>query len=194
MYNISMPSAPPPDGLKVLVIDDDPKILTVYQELLGRRGFAVTVCADGAKALSQVRGEAFHVVLLDVRMPGLEGTDLLPIIKRLRPELPVIIVSAYCDDANKSYYHALGAFEAIGKPFSHERLVDTIERALARQEHIPMVLTSLSLQDGREHVYRKLMLAALQRTNWNQVKAAELLGVSRYCLMRWMKKLSLTAS
>lgn len=194
MYNMTMPAAPPANGLKALVIDDDPKILTVYQELLGRRGFAVVACDDSARALARVRGEAFHVVLLDVRMPGLEGTDLLPIIKRLQPELPVIIVSAYCDEASKSYYHAMGAFEALSKPFSHERLVDTIERALARQEHIPLVLTSLSLQDGRELVYRKLILAALQRTNWNQVKASELLGVSRYCLMRWMKKLSLTAS
>ena len=182
------------NGFTALVIDDDPKILTLYQELLSRRGFTVIACADGAHALSRLRGEEFHVVLLDIRMPGLEGTDLLPLIKRLHPQLPVIIVSAYCDGANTSYYHALGAFDAIGKPFSHERLVDTVERALARQEQIPLVLTSLSLREGREHLYRKLILAALQRTNWNQVKAAALLGVSRYCLMRWMKKLGVTAS
>ena len=191
MYNIGMKAT---ETLKALVIDDDPKILTVYQELLGQRGFAVTACADGARALSRVRGESFHVALLDVRMPGLEGADLLPIIKRFQPELPVIIVSAYCDESSKSYYHAMGAFDAIGKPFSHERLLDTVDRATAKQEHIPLVLTSLSLQDGREHVYRKLILAALQRTNWNQVKAAQLLGVSRYCLIRWMKKLGVAPS
>lgn len=190
MYNMPMGEA----VMKALVIDDDPGLLTVYQELLGRQGFAVTACDDGAKALSRVRGETYHVVLLDVRMPGLEGTDLLPIIKRLRPEVPVIIVSAYCDEASKSYYHAMGAFDALGKPFSHERLLDTVERAMARQEQIPMVLTSFSLEQGREQVYRKLILASLQRTNWNQVKAAELLGVSRYCLIRWMKKLGVASS
>lgn len=177
--------------LKALVVDDDPKVLGVYEELLNRRGFTVAGCADGARALSRLREERFAVVLLDIRMPGLEGTDLLPLIKKLRPELPVIVVSAYCDDSNRSYYQGLGALEAISKPFSHERLVDAVERALARQEHIPLVLASLSLKDGREQVYRKLILAALQRTHWNQVKAAELLGVSRYCLMRWVKKLGI---
>jgi DNA-binding NtrC family response regulator len=73
-------------------------------------------------------------------------------------------------------------------------LLDTIDRAIARQERIPLTLTSLSLREGREQVYRKLILAALQRTKWNQVKAAELLGVSRYCLIRWMKKLGIVTS
>lgn len=194
MYNMPMAVAAQAHMIKALVVDDDPKILVVYQELLARRGFAVTACADSAQALSQVRGEAFHIVLLDVRMPGLEGTDLLPLIKRFQPKLPVIIVSAYCDEASKSYYHAMGAFEAISKPFSQERLLDAVDRALAKQESIPLALTSLSLQEGREQVYRKLILAALQRTGWNQVRSAELLGVSRYCLIRWMKKLGLSSS
>lgn len=183
-----------PHGPRALVIDDDRKLLQVYEELLTGRGFAITTCAESPQALSRLKAQAYDVVLLDIRMPGIEGSDLLPLIKRLRPELPVIIVSAYCDEANRGYYHALGAFEVVGKPFSHELLLDTIDRAIARQERIPLTLTSLSLREGREQVYRKLILAALQRTSWNQVKAAELLGVSRYCLIRWMKKLGVVTS
>jgi transcriptional regulator with GAF, ATPase, and Fis domain len=67
-----------------------------------------------------------------------------------------------------------------------------VGRALDRQERIPMTLTTLSLREGRDQLYRKLILAALQRTDWNQVKAAELLGVSRYCLIRWLKKLGIS--
>ena len=183
-----------PHGLRALVIDDDRKLLQIYEELLTGREFAITTCAESSQALSHLKTQAYDVVLLDIRMPGLEGTDLLPLIKRLRPELPVIIVSAYCDEPNRGYYHALGAFEIVGKPFSHELLLDTIDRAIARQERIPLTLTSLSLREGREQVSRKLILSALQRTNWNQVKAAELLGVSRYCLIRWMKKLGIVTS
>lgn len=177
---------------RLLVIDDDEKILTIYQELFTPRGFVVTPCSDSTRVVSHLKADGYHAALLDIRMPGLEGTDLLPLIKKIRPDLPVILVSAYCDEANAGYYHSLGAFGIIGKPFSHEVLVDTVARAMEQEERIPVVLTALSLRQARDQVYRKLILAALRKTNWNQVKAAELLGVSRYCLIRWLKKLGIS--
>ena len=179
-------------GHRVLVIDDDEKLLGVYEGLLTPRGYAVSRCPDSTQVLPLLKSAAFEVVLLDIRMPGIEGTDLLPLIKKLSPDVPVIMVSAYCDETNTEYYRLLGAFSTIPKPFSHEILLDTVSRALDQQEHIPMVLTTLSLREGRDQLYRKLMLAALQKTGWNQVKAAELLGISRYCLIRWLKKLGIS--
>ena len=177
---------------RVLVVDDDEKLLGICQELLTDKGFADTTCPDSTQAIPLLKANAYEAVLLDIRMPGFEGTDLLPLIKKLYPDLPVILVSAYCDDTNAGYYHSLGAFDIVGKPFSHEVLVDTLGRALNQQAHVPLVLTTLSLREGRDQLYRKLILAALQKTDWNQVKAAELLGVSRYCLIRWLKKLSIS--
>ena len=179
-------------GHRVLVIDDDEKILSVCKELLTDGGFDVTICPDSTQALPLLKANAYEVALLDIRMPGLEGTDLLPLIKKLYPDLPVILVSAYCDATSAGYYHSLGAFDVVGKPFSHEVLRDTVARALKRQEHIPLVLTTLSLREGRDQLYRKLILSALRKTDWNQVKASELLGVSRYCLIRWLKKLGIS--
>ena len=179
-------------GHRVLVIDDDEKLLKITEELLVRHSFVVTLCPDSTQVIPLLKRSAFEAVLLDIRMPGFEGTDLLPLIKKIQPELPVILVSAYCDEANAGYYHSLGAFDIIGKPFSHEVVLDTLARALDRQEQIPLVLTSLSLRAGRDQLYRKLILAALRKTDWNQVKSAELLGVSRYCLIRWLKKLGIS--
>jgi len=176
-------------GHRVLVVDDDEKILRICEELLAQRGFLVTTCPDSTQVIPLLKTTAYEVVLLDIRMPGFEGTDLLPLIKKVAPDLPVILVSAYCDETNRNYYHTLGAFDIVEKPFSHEILLDTVARALEWQEQIPLVLTSLSLREGRDHLYRKLILAALRKTDWNQVKAAERLGVSRYCLIRWLKKL-----
>ncbi len=182
-------AAKPP---RLLVIDNEEKFLAGCKELLSSHGFAVTTCSDGAQAVPALKAEAYDAVLLDIRMPGLEGTDLLPLIKKLHPELPVILVSAYCDAANAGYYRQLGAFEAVAKPFSAEVLLEAIGRAIQREERIPVVLTTLSLEEGRNQVYRKLILTALSKTNWNQVKAAGLLGVSRHSLIRWMKKLGVT--
>ena len=182
----------PSRGHRVLVVDDDEKILNLSQQLLAESGFDVTTCPDSTQVIPLLKANAYEAVLLDIRMPGFEGTDLLPLIKKIHPDLPVILVSAYCDTTTAGYYHSLGAFDIVGKPFSHEVLRDTVARALKRQEQIPLTLTTLSLREGRDQLYRKLILSALRKTDWNQVKASELLGVSRYCLIRWLKKLGIS--
>lgn len=177
---------------RVLVIDDEPEVLEGCKEVLSHKGFDVALCSDSLEAIPQLKASAaFDVVLLDIRMPGMEGTDLLPLIKKVRPDLPVIVVSAYSDDAHQGYCRSLGAFEVLGKPSSPEVLLDAVRRAIEQREQIPVILTSLSLRTARDQVYRKVILSALRKTNWNQVKAADLLGISRYCLMRWIRKLSI---
>lgn len=180
------------NGHRVLAIDDEEKILSIVQDLLTGRGFQVTTCSESVKAIHLLKSASYDLVLLDIRMPGIEGTDLLPLIKKLHPSLPVIIVSAYCDDGHANYYRTLGAYDTVAKPFSHEILLEKIAQAIDQEENIPFVLRTLSLREGRDQVYRKLILAALRKTNWNQVKAAELLGVSRHCLLRWLKKLEIS--
>ena len=176
---------------RVLLIDDDQEILKTCEELLCQNGFQVTPCSDSTQVMSLLKGAPFDVAVLDIRMPGMEGTDLLPLIKKVCPDLAVIIASAYCEDSDRGYYHELGACEAISKPFSPEVLLDAVYRAADQKERIPLTLTSFSLREARDLVYRKVILSALRKTNWNQVKAADLLGVSRYCLMRWIRKLGI---
>ena len=174
---------------RILVVDDEDRFRASCQELLTLRGFLVTTCSNGTQALKQLQTDTYDAVLLDIQMPGLEGTDLLPMIKRVNPDLPVILVSAYCEDSDASYYQELGAAYYLKKPVTNESLMEALGQAIQQETRIPVVLRSLSMREGREHLYRKLILSALRKTSWNQVKAAELLGVSRYCLMRWMKKL-----
>ena len=188
------PAPPAQAACRLLAVDDDEKILQLYRDLLTVKGFHVTTCADPTKAVDLVKGgAAWDVALVDIRMRGLEGTELVPMLKKACPELPVLIVSAYCDESQAGYYHSLGASGYVSKPFNHEVLLDAISRARQQEERIPVVLTSLSLMEGRDLVYQKLIVAALRRTNWNQVKAAQLLGVSRYWLIRWMKRLDISS-
>lgn len=177
---------------KVLVIDDERETLESCCEILKQRGYDAAACHDSTQVIHLLKAGHFDAVMLDIRMPGLEGSDLLPLIKKIRPELPVVIASAYCDEANRNHYRSLGAFDALAKPFSREALLDVVARAVNQQEEIPLVLTKLSLLEARDLVYRKLILYALRKTDWNQVRAAELLGVSRYCLMRWIRKLGIS--
>ncbi len=176
---------------RILLVDDDGEALTVCESSLTARGFAVTACADSAQVMALVRTRPFDVAVLDLRMPMLEGTDLLPLIKKDHPELPVIIASAYCDEASGRYCREMGAREIINKPFSQDALVAAIHRALSDEEAIPIMLPSLSLTEARDQVTRRLILAALRKADWNQSRAAILLGISRYALLRWIKRLGL---
>ena len=175
----------------ILVIDDDPNICQLVQRILAEYGYAVTACPDSARAITLLKETSYSCVLLDIRMKGLEGTDLLPIIKRNFSTTPVIVVSAYCDRQDISYYSSLGACDFLAKPFNDEQLLETVNRAVGVTESIPIVLSSLSFTEARDQVYRKLIITALRRTNWNQSKAAQLLGISRYSLIRWLRRLGI---
>lgn len=177
---------------RVLVVDDDPTVAQFSAHVLGRHGYQVTPCPDSTKVIDLLSHTPYGCVLLDLRMGGIEGTELLPIIKHRFPDLPVIIVSAYVDPSNQNFCNSLGAFEVIQKPFNNDLLVDVVNRAVGATETVPFVLESLSLNEARDRVYRKLIVTALRRAHWNQVQAAKLLGVSRYCLIRWLHRLQIT--
>ena len=177
---------------RVLVVDDDPSVPQCTAHALGKHGYEVTACFDSTKVVDSLSRTPYGCVLLDLRIHGIEGTELLPIIKHRFPDLPVIIISAYVDPSNQNYCTSLGAFEVIQKPFNDDLLVDVVNRAMGATETIPIVLESLSFNEARDRVYRKLIITALRRANWNQVQAAKLLGVSRYCLIRWLHRLQIT--
>jgi len=180
------------EPVKVLAVDDDPSVCRLLEMALTKEGYQVTGCTESTRALELLKGDAYGCVLLDIRMKGVDGTELLPIIKHHFPTLPVIVVSAYCNGTEVPYYSSLGAFEVLTKPLSHDLLLDVVNRAIGRAETIPVVLTNLSLDEARDQVTRKVIVTALRRSNWNQVKASQLLGISRYSLIRWLRKLQIT--
>ncbi|MFI5328327.1 MAG: response regulator, partial [Candidatus Rokuibacteriota bacterium] len=82
---------------KILVVDDEPEIRSLLGAVLQAKGFEVVTAADGAAALEQVQREHPSVILMDLSMPRMSGMDALPEIKRLDPEVPVIICTAHAD-------------------------------------------------------------------------------------------------
>ena len=180
------------DSARVLVVDDELNMCKIMEAALQARGYEVTICTESAKAMDRLQAKPYGCVLMDLQMKDIEGTELLPIIKHRFPDLPVVIVSAFIDQSNKSYYTSLGAFEVVAKPFSDNLLIDVVSRALGMTDTIPLTLSSLSLSEARDRVFRKLIITALRRANWNQVKAAQHLGISRHSLIRWLRRLKIT--
>jgi DNA-binding NtrC family response regulator len=178
------------EPVRIIVIDDDVAVRQRIKDLLTGAGYHVEIGVESALVMETLKGASYGCVLLDLRTEELEGTELLPIIKRDFPGMPVIVLSAFAGGIfDPKYLVSLGAFEVIHKPFDDALLVDTVKRAIGATETIPFVLTSLSLSKARNQLYRRLIVTALRKANWNQIRAASLLGTSRYTLMRWMRKL-----
>lgn len=112
---------------RILVVDDEEPVRTVLSTFLQRKGHEVAEAESGPNALDQLDSFRPHLVLLDIRMPGMNGIEVLKAIKQRAPEVGVIMVTATSDNEIGLQTLALGAADYMMKPFSFEQL----ERHLA---------------------------------------------------------------
>jgi two-component system nitrogen regulation response regulator GlnG len=117
---------------KILVVDDEAEIRSLLGAILQSKGYEALTAEDGTAAVQQVQRERPDVILLDLSMPRMSGLDALPEIKRLDPEVPVIICTAHADLATAVRAMKLGAYDYLTKPFDVELLALTVSRAVER--------------------------------------------------------------
>lgn len=118
----------------VLVIEDDPDILEVIDYNLSREGFKVIREQDGEEGLRMARSEAPDLVLLDLMLPGTEGTEVCRLLKQ-DPEtrrIPVIMVTAKSEESDLVLGLGLGADDYVRKPFSPKELIARVKAVLRR--------------------------------------------------------------
>ncbi|PZW49202.1 DNA-binding NtrC family response regulator [Humitalea rosea] len=118
----------------ILIIDDEARLAEVIAVALRQRGFATHFVDSAAKALAWLDEGNPSLVLTDLRMPGMDGRALLQRLQAARPELPVIVMTAYASVRDAVALVQDGAFDYISKPFEMEDVVATIGRALKLQE------------------------------------------------------------
>jgi two-component system nitrogen regulation response regulator GlnG len=114
----------------VLIADDDRSIRTVLTQALGRSGYQVRATASAATLWRWVEDGEGDVVITDVIMPDENGLDLIPRIRRIRPELPVIVMSAQSTLTTAVQATQRGAFDYLPKPFDLADLLSVVDRAL----------------------------------------------------------------
>ena len=118
----------------VWVVDDDRSIRWVLQKALESVDISVRVFENAQDVIQQLNKEVPDVLVSDIRMPGMDGLELLSEIRENIPDLPVIIMTAYSDlDSAVSVYEG-GAFEYLPKPFDVDEAVDLVQRAIIHQK------------------------------------------------------------
>jgi len=116
--------------VRILLADDDPALRRVLQFKLRKQGYDVTAVEDGAKALDVLKEKSFDLLLSDMMMPGLTGIELLEQALPLRPELEVILITAFAEVSQAVQAVKLGAFDYLTKPFEDDQLFLAIEKAV----------------------------------------------------------------
>jgi DNA-binding response OmpR family regulator len=118
--------------IHVLLTDDEPEFVAAIARVLARRGMAVRTAADGREALALSAAERFDVIVLDLRMPDLDGVETLRALRERGCDTPVLLLSAHADLSNAAAALREGASDYLVKPCAIEALVTAIEDANER--------------------------------------------------------------
>ena len=119
---------------RVLIVDDEDGIRSSLERLLSFEKFKTFAAADGASALDLAASERIDIVLLDIKMPGMDGLEVLGKLKELLPDLPVIIISGHGTISTAVEATKLGAFDFLEKPLDAERLLLSIRNGINQAE------------------------------------------------------------
>ena len=114
----------------ILVVDDEPEALSLFRDILAAEDAEILAAQSGAEALAIARQSPLDLVILDVKLPDVSGTEVLRCLRKLDDSVPVIMVTSYgsADDVRTSM--RLGAFDYLTKPFDNEEIRRVAREAL----------------------------------------------------------------
>ena len=148
----------PPKG-KVLVVDDAPDTLDIIQKLLSFEGYEVILAATGEEGVKKVEEEKPDVVLMDISLPGIDGTEALKRIRTINPIQSVIMLTAFATVENAIQALKEGASDFVKKPFENEHLIHIVNQALEKsrtlmeKEELEEEVRRLSITDDLTGLY-----------------------------------------
>jgi DNA-binding NtrC family response regulator len=121
---------------KILIVDDEESIRSSLCGLLSKSGYGVSAVEDGYKAIEKIKQEEWDLVLVDLKMPGINGLETLKELQKIKSDIVVIIMTAYATVDSAVQAMKSGAYDYIPKPFSSDELCLRVERALEKRRLI----------------------------------------------------------
>ncbi|HEY3009984.1 MAG TPA: response regulator transcription factor [Micromonosporaceae bacterium] len=135
-------------GQRVLVVDDDPTVSDVVRRYLERAGLAVTLAADGPDALEVFGRDVPDLVVLDLMLPGIDGLEVCRRLRTRAPDVPVVMLTALGEEADRVLGLQLGADDYVTKPFSPRELTLRVQSVLRRAGKVATADAPETLVDG----------------------------------------------
>lgn len=119
--------------VRIMIIEDDKEMRSLLKDFLEEEGFETDSASNGVDALRMLSKDYFDLVITDIRMPGLTGLDILPRIRRLKPEIPIIVMTAYGSDDVRRRSLERGATIYLEKPIHLSKLRAVIREMVLRK-------------------------------------------------------------
>ena len=133
------------EEIKLLLVDDEKQFVDTLAERLAMRGFSARVAYDGPQALKAVE-EPTDVIVLDLRMPGMDGFEVLRSVKKSNPQVQVIILTGHGGDAEEQTAYRMGAYNFLKKPMDIDELLNSIR--MAYRDKVENAMVAVSLAEG----------------------------------------------
>ena len=146
---------------KILIVEDEEAIADLEKDYLELSGFEVEIASDGTSGLKKALEEEFHLVILDLMLPGVDGFEICRQIREVK-NIPIIMVSAKKDDIDKIRGLGLGADDYMTKPFSPSELVARVKAHLNRYER----LVSSNVKENSIIEIRGIKIDKIARRVW----------------------------
>lgn len=160
--------------MRILVVDDEAVIRDALKRILGDQHFFVEICSSGYGAIELLQKQNFDLIVTDLKMPGMNGIEVLKAVKTLQPNVPVIIITGYAAVDTAVEAMKCGAFDYLSKPFAPDQFLEKVEDALKQRrlsDDEYGLRCEVSLQHGFDHfigesremmkVYHRIMQVAL---------------------------------
>ncbi|MFH1137516.1 MAG: ATP-binding protein [Pseudomonadota bacterium] len=141
------------ESAQILVVDDEKMIREGCSRILRKAGHQVAVAANGPEGLKRILEEPFHIVLLDIKMPGMDGMEVMEILKRKRLNLLVLVITGYATIEMAVEAMKAGAYDLLLKPFSADALRISVNRAL---DHLRLAQEMERLKEEKERSLRDI--------------------------------------
>ncbi|MDL2279891.1 response regulator [Desulfovibrio sp. OttesenSCG-928-G11] len=120
--------------MHILVVDDEREFLELMNNRLQKRGFTVSVAANGDDALTMVEGGSYDAMVLDVKMPGTDGIEVLRRVKQMKPDLPVLLLTGHASIEAAMTGVESGAVDYLLKPVPINDLIMRLKDIAARKD------------------------------------------------------------
>jgi DNA-binding NtrC family response regulator len=126
------------ESRRVLVVDDENAVRASFDRVLSDCGYTVNTASDGRSAMDWLQDKSFDLAFVDLRMPGMDGMEVVKKIRATQPGAQVVIVTGYGTETTMAEAKDLGVFEFVAKPLAPDDLTQLAERALIRKTETPV--------------------------------------------------------
>ena len=122
-----------PDTLNVLIVDDDEAVRQLFSDIITMLGFAPKAVSDGITALQQIKSNSFSLIILDMRIPDMNGLETFKGIRKLDSGVPVVLTTGFGIDQHVKEALSLGALLCLEKPFNVARAMKTLREIIEKE-------------------------------------------------------------